>query len=115
MPRRSSPADPGLLDSVAPLPLAPDHWAAIVAAMGLAPQEAKSAELVLRGLNYKQIAAVLGIEPPTIRTYLSRVEAKTRTHGRMELAMHVLALSHEVPAPTPAKQQTPPLRRSKMR
>jgi DNA-binding CsgD family transcriptional regulator len=105
MPRRSPPADAGRLDSVPPLPLAPEHWAAIVNVMGLAPQEARSAELVLRGLGYKQIAAALGIEPPTIRTYLSRVEAKTRTHGRMELAMHVLALSHKIPAPTPAKRR----------
>jgi DNA-binding CsgD family transcriptional regulator len=99
MPRRPSKADIGLLDAVPPLPLNAAHWAAIVTAMGLAPQEARTAELVLRGLCYKQIAGVLGIEPPTIRTYLSRVEAKTKTHGRMELAMHVLALSHQVPPP----------------
>ncbi len=36
------------------------------------------------------------ISEPTIRTYLQRISARTRTHGRMELAMRVLAVSHQV-------------------
>jgi DNA-binding CsgD family transcriptional regulator len=37
-----------------------------------------------------------GISEPTIRTYLQRISARTQTRGRMELAMRVLAVSHQV-------------------
>jgi DNA-binding CsgD family transcriptional regulator len=88
-----------------PLPLTPSHWAAIVAAMGLAPQEARTAELILRGLCYKQIAAVMRLGPPTIRTYFSRIEAKLGIKGQMALAMHVMALSHRLPDPGEPRPQ----------
>ena len=84
------------LDTFPPLPLDDDHWLAIVRAMRLSPQQAKIVELVLRGLCDKQIAAAMGISEPTIRTYLQRISARTHTRGRMELAMRVLAVSHEV-------------------
>ena len=79
-----------------PLPLSKEHWTAIVQSLGLSPQQAKVTELLLRGLGDKQIAASLSITEPTLRTYLSRISARTRTRGRMELAMRVLAVSHEV-------------------
>ncbi len=84
------------LDAFPPLPLEDDHWQAIVAAMQLSRQQARIVELVLRGLCDKQIAAAMGISEPTIRTYMLRISAKTRTQGRMELAMHVMAVSHQV-------------------
>jgi DNA-binding NarL/FixJ family response regulator len=82
-----------------PLPLDDGHWRAIVQAMQLSPQQAKIVELVLRGLCDKQIAAAMGIGEPTIRTYLQRISARTCTHGRMGLAMRVLAVSHQVREP----------------
>jgi DNA-binding NarL/FixJ family response regulator len=84
------------LASFPPLPLDDGHWQAIVAEMQLSQQQAKIVELVLRGLCDKQIAAAMGISEPTIRTYLLRISAKTRTRGRMELAMRVMAVSHQV-------------------
>ena len=84
------------LETFPPLPLDDAHWRAIVEAMQLSPQQAKIVELVLRGMCDKQIAAAMGISEPTIRTYLQRISARTRTHGRMELAMRVLAVSHQV-------------------
>ena len=84
------------LEAFPPLPLDDVHWRAIVAAMELSPQQAKIVELVLRGLCDKQIAVAMGISEPTIRTYLLRISAKTHTRGRMELAMRVLAVSHQV-------------------
>jgi DNA-binding NarL/FixJ family response regulator len=84
------------LESFPPLPLNDSHWRAIVEAMELSPQQAKIVELALRGMCDKQIAAAMGISEPTIRTYLLRISAKTRTRGRMELAMHVMAVSHQV-------------------
>ena len=79
-----------------PLPLDSAHWQAIVQAMQLSPQQAKIVELVLRGMCDKQIATAMGISEPTIRTYLQRISARTHTHGRMELALRVLAVSHQV-------------------
>ncbi len=84
------------LDNFPPLPLDDGHWRAIVAEMQLSQQQAKIVELVLRGLCDKQIAAAMAISEPTIRTYLLRISAKTRTRGRMELAMRVMAVSHQV-------------------
>jgi DNA-binding NarL/FixJ family response regulator len=94
--RVSKPARPA---EVSPqLPLNPSHWDAIFAALQLSPQQAKVVELLLRGLGDKQIAAAMGIGEPTVRTYLDRIWERTGAHGRMELAMRVLAVSHAVTA-----------------
>ena len=82
--------------SAPPLPIDGDHWQAIVEVLELSPQQAKVVELTLRGMSDKEIATALGISEPTLRTYMSRISARTRTRGRMELAMRVLAVSHEV-------------------
>ena len=95
--RRPKPAS-GRDRDFPPLPLSQEHWQAVVEAMQLSPQEARVVELVLRGACEKQVSAKLGIGVPTIRTYLTRIGAKTETHGRMELALHVLGVSHQVVA-----------------
>lgn len=64
--------------------------------MELSPQQAKVVELVLRGAAHKEITAALGITVPTLKTYLERIGARTGTRGKMQLAMHVLAVSHQV-------------------
>ena len=79
-----------------PLPLAPDHWAAIVLQMGLSPRQALIVEWVLRDQSNKQIARIMNLGEPTIKTYLGRIGIRTGTEGRMQLAMHVLVLSHQV-------------------
>ena len=78
------------------LPIETAHWLAIVHAMQLSPQQARIVELLLRGMCLKQIAEAMGIGQPTVRTYLDRIFARTGTHGRMELAMHVLGISHGI-------------------
>jgi DNA-binding NarL/FixJ family response regulator len=93
MPSRSPKAT---ADEFPPFPLTVDHWQRIVDALEFSPQQARIVELVLRGLCDKQIAAVMGIGEPTIRTYLSRIFARTETHGRMQLALRVLDISHQV-------------------
>jgi len=93
------------LKTFPPLPLDDGHWQAIVRAMQLSPQQARIVELVLRGLCDKQIAAVMGIGEPTIRTYLQRISERTQTRGRMELAMRVLAVSHQVNRETKRHQK----------
>lgn len=79
-----------------PLPINRELWRSVVEAVGLPPQQARIVELVLRGMCDKQIAATLGIAEPTLRTYLSRIFARTGTRGRMELALHVLGVSHAI-------------------
>jgi DNA-binding NarL/FixJ family response regulator len=84
------------LENFPSLPLDDDHWQAIVASMQLSPQQARIVELVLRGMGDRQIAAAMEIGEPTIRTYLQRIFRRTNARGRMELAMRVLAVSHQV-------------------
>ena len=64
--------------------------------MRLSSQQAKVVELVLRSASRKQIATILGITEPTLKTYLDRIAARTGTRGPMQLAMRVLAISHQV-------------------
>lgn len=82
--------------SLPPLPLHPEHWPAVFHRLELSPQEAMVVELILRDQSLKQMAQIMGLAEPTIRTYLVRVRSKTGTCSRMQLAMRVLAVSHEV-------------------
>jgi len=84
------------LESLPPLPLDDLLWSAVVKAMRLSPTQAKIVELTLRDACNKQIAAALQMSLPTLRTHQDRIAARTGTHGRMQLAMCVLAHSHEV-------------------
>ena len=79
-----------------PLPLDAAHWRAIFAALRLSPQQARIVELMLRGAVNRQIAEALGLREPTVRTYLERIFSRLGVRNRMELAMRVLAVSHEV-------------------
>jgi len=85
-----------LADSLPPLPLAAEHWSAVAAALNLSPQQTRIVELTLRGACHKQTATILGISEPTLKSYLQRIFVRTGTRSRMQLAMHVLAVSHQV-------------------
>ncbi|HEV3417188.1 MAG TPA: helix-turn-helix transcriptional regulator [Pirellulales bacterium] len=85
-----------VLKTIPPLPLDAHHWVAVVAEMRLSSRQARIVELVLRDQTDKQIAQVMGIGEPTVKTYLARIAVRTGTRGRMQLAMRVLAVSHEV-------------------
>jgi DNA-binding CsgD family transcriptional regulator len=52
----------------------------------LSPRESQVASLVVRGLQNKEIAAVLGTSPETVRKQTSRIYAKTGAPGRVRLA-----------------------------
>ncbi len=83
-------------ESLPSLPVDAEHWSLIVDAMELSPQQARIVEFILRGACRKQIAKAMKIKEPTIKTYLDRIFARTGTRDCMQLAMHVLAVSHEV-------------------
>jgi DNA-binding NarL/FixJ family response regulator len=95
MARRSKLAD-DVLSAAPPLPLSSNHWECVVAAIGLSPQQARVAELMLRDLTDKEIAAVLGISQSTLETHQERISLRTATRGRMQLAMRVLEESLRV-------------------
>jgi DNA-binding NarL/FixJ family response regulator len=82
-----------------PLPLDDDHWRAVIDRLQLSPTQAKVTALLLRGAARKEIADTLSIAEPTIKTYLDRIYARTGTACPMQLAMRVLAASHEVRRP----------------
>lgn len=86
-----------ILAAAPPLPLSARQWEVIVKAMRLSKREATVAELVLRDLGNKEIAAVMGISHKTVGTYLdTRIPKKTGARGRMQLATHVLAVALRV-------------------
>jgi DNA-binding CsgD family transcriptional regulator len=85
-----------ILDRLPPLPLADDHWRAVTETLGLSGQLAETAKLMLRDASNEQIATVLGISTGTVDQYQKRITARTGARGRMQLAMRVLAVSHEV-------------------
>jgi DNA-binding CsgD family transcriptional regulator len=93
--QKSRPA--GKTSTVSPrLPLAADHWAAVILEIGLSPRQVRIVELVLCDHSNKEIGRILRIGEPTVKTYLDRIAARTGTRGRMQLAMHVLAVSHRI-------------------
>jgi DNA-binding NarL/FixJ family response regulator len=79
-----------------PLPLDAEKWAAVATAMGLSRQQTRVAELVLCDRSTKQIARAMKIGGRTVKTHLERIGERVGTRGRMQLAMRVLAVSHEL-------------------
>jgi DNA-binding CsgD family transcriptional regulator len=78
------------------LPLAADHWQAIADALQLSPRQAEIAQLMARGARLKEIASILAIGVPTVRTQQERIYAKIGARGRGDLLLLILDLSHRV-------------------
>jgi DNA-binding CsgD family transcriptional regulator len=78
------------------LPLRDDQRQAIFKALQFSPQQIAIAELMLRDASNSEIVAVLGIGNGTVKSYQKRIFARTGTHSRMQLAMRVLAVSHDI-------------------
>jgi len=56
----------------------------------LTHREEEIAEQVARGLSNRQIAAVCGISPETVKRHLASIYSKLAMRGRVGLAIHVL-------------------------
>lgn len=89
-------ADSCVTDRLPPLPLDEAHWQAIFEHLGFSRMQSGVTRLLLRSACRKQIADALGISQPTVRTYLARIYVRTGTSDPMQLAMHLLAVSHQV-------------------
>ncbi len=92
---REKPANK-FLETLPPLPLDDAHWQAICTALRLSPRQIAVVELMLRDAGNKEIVAALGISEGTLKTQQRRIFRRTATHSRVQLAMRVLAVSHEV-------------------
>lgn len=79
-----------------PLPLAKDHWRAIVKELGVSSRQAQIIELIVRGASLREVSTILDISISTIRTQQERIFDKTGTDTRGELLLRILALSHSV-------------------
>ena len=82
--------------SLLPLPITADHWQAMIDAMKLSPQQAKIAELMVRGAQLKEIASILGIKACSVRNQQDRMYAKLGIRCGKELFAHVLGVSYQV-------------------
>jgi DNA-binding NarL/FixJ family response regulator len=98
MANRAKPAARKRIDRLPPLPLDTAHWQAIFDFLGLSPKQAEIATLLFRSGARKQIAEALDISEPTLKTHMYRIFARTGTSDPMQLAMRVLAVSHQVKA-----------------
>ena len=98
MVKRTNRAVGNHIELLPPLPLDAAHWQAIFDFLGLSPKQADIATLLLRSAARKQIAEALDISEPTLKTHLCRIFARTGTSDPMQLAMRILAVSHQVKA-----------------
>jgi DNA-binding NarL/FixJ family response regulator len=78
-----------------PLPLPPDKWNRIAAALKLCPRMKELAELILRNQSDKQIVAETGLGHPTVRSYLKRTFERAGVGDRHELVLLILRLSQD--------------------
>jgi DNA-binding CsgD family transcriptional regulator len=90
---RTPAADRGA--SLSPLPLSVEHWEAVIGELELSPRQAQIAELMVRGAQLKEIAAILGIKACTVRGQQERMYAKLGIRGHAFFA-HVLGVSYEL-------------------
>jgi DNA-binding NarL/FixJ family response regulator len=81
---------------ILPLPMPENVWHKIAAPLKLSPQQLSITELILRGLQDKQIAECLGIKKPTVRTQLDRIKTRIGVGDRMELVLRLFAASHGI-------------------
>lgn len=81
--------------SIPPLPMDATRWAAVVAQFDLSEQQARVAELVIRGLGDKAIADELGIRYGTVRVYLARLFGVTGTDSRLGLVIRLFSVALE--------------------
>ena len=96
MAKRESNNGAMALASLPALPLTAGHWQSIFAAMRLSPKQATVVDLTLRDLSDNRIAEIMGIHKSTVNMHRERIYARTGARTKMQIAMHVLVVSHEL-------------------
>jgi DNA-binding NarL/FixJ family response regulator len=79
-----------------PLPLPLDKWASLLSALQLPLRQQRIVELILRNQCDKQIADMMGLKVPTVRTYKTRIFHRLDVSDRVELILFLFALSHDI-------------------
>jgi DNA-binding CsgD family transcriptional regulator len=79
------------------LPLPAEQWKHLLKTLHLPPQQVRIVELILRNYCDKQIAAVMGIGIPTVRSYLGRLFIRFNVTNRSGLLLRIFALSQAPP------------------
>ena len=94
----STPREPAakILDRLPPLPLPESLRRSVFRRLKLSPQQTTIAELMLRDAGNAEIEVILDLSEGTVKTQQARIFSRTGTHSRMQLAMRVLAVSHEI-------------------
>jgi|GEM_PF-5699579 len=82
-------------DSLAELPVSQKVFDQLMANYRFSQQQQRIVELILRGCTDKEIAGVMGITVPTIRTYVGRIFRRASVEDRMQLVLQLFAESHE--------------------
>lgn len=70
-----------------------ERWGAVVTQLKVSEQTARVAEMVLRGLGDKAIAAELGIGVGTVRIYIARLFLKTGAENRVGLVIKFFVMA----------------------
>jgi DNA-binding NarL/FixJ family response regulator len=96
MPTPANAAAGKQIDLLPPLPLQEQYWQAIFKALGLSPRQTEITRLMLRSASNQQIAHILDVSEGTVKTQVQRIFNRLGVHDRMEFAMRVLALSHDL-------------------
>lgn len=73
------------------LPMRPELWAEVTAILKLSPKQVQLVELLLLGMQDKEIVKALGIKMPTLRTHLDRICRRVGARGRTQLVVRVLS------------------------
>ena len=73
-------------------------WTQVVDLLELSPQQTRIVELLLYGLQDREIAAELDLTVPTIRTYLGRIYVRFNVNSRLTLVLHVFRVAMHVQA-----------------
>jgi len=79
-----------------PLPLPVEKLNRVVETLRLSPQQKRIVELILRNRCDKQIAADMQLGHSTLRTYISRIFARTGVSDRVELVLLIFSMSHDI-------------------
>ncbi|MCG8448116.1 MAG: helix-turn-helix transcriptional regulator [Pirellulales bacterium] len=88
----------GTSPDLPPLPMERAVWQKVTDRLVLSPQQTRIVELILRGLQDKEIASILNLKVPTVRDYLRRIFDRTGTTSRLALVLHIFALAQETSA-----------------
>lgn len=78
------------------LPMDAGLWTAVAGQLKLGPQQARIAEMVLRGLADKEMAAELGISKPTLRGYVARLHRRVEVADRLRLVVRLFQVAMEL-------------------